>query len=68
MKTYERGAAMRVYAGEVGGEDSMGAPVKVGAREFTKAVARYARRHGFGAATVRTNTDLRRAAFSEWVA
>jgi hypothetical protein len=35
--------------------------------EVTKAVTRYARKHGFYTRTVRTMTDLKRAAMKEYV-
>jgi hypothetical protein len=37
-------------------------------KEHTKAIQRYARRHGWHARTVRNNTDLRHKAIAEWKA
>lgn len=39
---------------------------KFTAKELTKAIARYARRHNWHASTVRTMTSLRYAAMAEW--
>lgn len=39
---------------------------RIGQRERTRAIARYARRHGWYARTVRTCTSLRYAAMAEW--
>lgn len=38
----------------------------MGRKELTRAIRRYARRHGFSASTVRTCTALRLAAVAEW--
>lgn len=41
---------------------------KLTQKELTKAVSRYARRHGHYVSTVRAMTVLRRAAIVEWLA
>ena len=41
--------------------------MKLTSKELTKAIASYARRHGYYARTVRGMTSLRLAAISEWV-
>ena len=39
---------------------------KLGRKELTQAIARFAKRHGFSANVVRGNTSLRLQAVAEW--